>query len=1152
MRHFRYLFLGLFFFWWGAWGVVAHANSSQEANPPASKSPFKTDEFLVKFRTAPVQSLLSIQKLNTEYQVLTMEPVFQNLGSATSSDEIRKSIILKFKNRSARASNPVSAPELSTVYRMKVKPGADIQKMCKAYQKDPNVVYAQPNYVYLPNEVPNDPFYFSSNSWGQGYDDLWGLKKIAAEQAWDISKGDGIVVAVVDTGIDDTHPDLAANIWINENEIPGNGIDDDQNGFVDDVKGYDFYNFDNNPIDDYGHGTHIAGTIAAIGNNEMGIIGVAPHAKVMAVRGMSGSGGYASDLAEAIIYAANNGADVINMSWAGSDNAQVLLDAIQYAYAAGCILVAAASSNGYDTSLAYPSAYSEVASVGASDENDQKLSFSASGAKLEVVAPGGSNVASQWDNILSLLAANSSYSHDSSRVVQSKYFRTSGTSMAAPHVSGAVALILSPHPNFTQKDVLQILRASADDVNDPGFDISTGYGRLNVGRALQIQSVPKVEITTPIMHATVMTNTAPLAILGNAYGAGFVRYGLSYRPLLSLEWTTIRGGVLTPVQNGVLGTWDVSHLGVKTYLLKLEVTTQDGRKFSDIKAVHIEGKIIRITSNEASQTSPATDHQLIVWQDARNHDSPDIYAYDVSKGIEFPISTAVGSQEAPLIDGSRIVWTDNRNAIGQGLSDAYAYDITTGTEERLTPTARKWLFAESLEGDRLVWTQAGSNGKGDEYVYDFVTKTDRAFASTTAEEQSGHISQNQIAYRAVYTSPSIYSDVYVYDLISSASRNLTSGFPAVYRSWIQTTKNWVLWHQSDNNLLRIHIYDLNTSQERVMLPTVTPNQSSSSPAVWDHFVVYQDSREGVYNIFRYDLLTGEEIQITSSFVQHVDPDIGPNYIVWSDDRSGNNDIFAAENVIILPPAPIVTDEGILTNDTTGLKASWTSVTPQIVEYQYQVIDNPPSGQRGPSLILRDWTSTGTANSVTLTGLNLTRGRTYVFNVKAKSISGLWSEVGYSDGITVNTSPTCETVLPASGISLVGQTVYFAATYADSNGATNLGYVHLLVNTKIDGANSVFVMYTQNDNKLWLKNNNNTTWMGGFTPGSAKVIENAYVKLDCSKTTIAFDKNRLIVKWAVSFKPTFLGSKNLYLFSADDFLMESGWNKFGTTSIQLKR
>jgi len=196
--------------------------------------------------------------------------------------------------------------------------------------------------------APNDTYYSSSGAWGQSFRDLWGLQSIGAETAWDTTQGDGVLVAVVDSGLDYNHEDIAGNVWSNDGEVGldgngndkrSNGIDDDGNGLIDDWHGWDFVTIDgnpgdNDPMDNHGHGTHVSGTIAAMGNNGLGVIGVAPHAKIMAVKGLDANGsGSIEDLSNAIIYAADKGASVINLSWGGSGpTPQTLIDAISYAH----------------------------------------------------------------------------------------------------------------------------------------------------------------------------------------------------------------------------------------------------------------------------------------------------------------------------------------------------------------------------------------------------------------------------------------------------------------------------------------------------------------------------------------------------------------------------------------------------------------------------------------------------------------------------------------------------------------------------------------------------------------------------------------------------------------------------------------------------
>ncbi|MHC4115078.1 MAG: S8 family serine peptidase, partial [Planctomycetota bacterium] len=310
------------------------------------------------------------------------------------------------------------------------------------------------------------------------------------EPAWDIAQGEGIVVAVIDTGVDYNHEDIQGNVWHNAYEIPDNGIDDDKNGYIDDIRGWDFAYSDSDPMDGSGHGTHCAGTIAAVGNNGMGIIGVSPKAKIMPLKGLDDNGsGFTADLAKSIRYAAFNGADILSNSWGFPSRVPsdpTLEEAVDDAYAEGCIIVFAAGNENDDVAYYSPQNRPNTIVVAATDYNDMKASFSNWGDEIDVAAPGAEVLSLRATGTDMYLGA-SGYTAGERFVPafdkNARYYRANGTSMACPHVAGLAALIRSNYSILTNEEVRQIIRDSADDFRDPGFDIYFGYGRINAYEA---------------------------------------------------------------------------------------------------------------------------------------------------------------------------------------------------------------------------------------------------------------------------------------------------------------------------------------------------------------------------------------------------------------------------------------------------------------------------------------------------------------------------------------------------------------------------------------------------------------------------------------------------------------------------------------------
>lgn len=373
------------------------------------------------------------------------------------------------------------------LHRLKSSKGRTTKELLEFYRKDPSVEYAEPNYIVTIEANPNDA----------NYPLLWGLNNtgqtggtadadIDAPEAWDYLYGSwgNVVVAVIDTGVDYNHPDLANNMWVNTGEIPGDGIDNDNNGYIDDYRGWDFCNKDNNPFDDNNHGTHVAGTIAAVGYNNIGVIGVNYKAKIMPLKFIDSSGsGYSSDAIEAILYAAKMGAKVMSCSWGGIGYSIAEMDAINIAYANGngALFVAAAGNSYSDNDLApfYPASYDvpNVVSVAATDKNDAVAWFSCYGfTSVDLAAPGVDIYSTK---------PNSGYQY------------LSGTSMATPHVSGAAALIMAAYPYLTVDEVKNLILNSTDPKASLQDKAVTG-GRLNVYRALNVADRQlKVYVSSP-------------------------------------------------------------------------------------------------------------------------------------------------------------------------------------------------------------------------------------------------------------------------------------------------------------------------------------------------------------------------------------------------------------------------------------------------------------------------------------------------------------------------------------------------------------------------------------------------------------------------------------------------------------------------------
>ena len=339
--------------------------------------------------------------------------------------------------------------------------------------------------------TPNDPdfteqWYLDNTGQTGGTSDA----DIDAPEAWDIETGDpDVVIAIVDTGVDYTHPDLADNIWTNVDEIPDNGIDDDENGYIDDVRGWDFFYNDNEPLDGFGHGTNLAGIAGAVSNNNVGIAGVCWNCKIMPVQIADETFRFSSSMWDGIIYAADNGADVISISFGSNNpNSEIRDNAINYAYDKGCVLVAAAGNGGSNTKY-YPAAYNNVISVGGTDYKDNIMDVyievadewakSNWGDWVDIAAPGV--------NIYTTTPTYPVYINEEYDVSLNYYNMWAGTSLAAPIVAGVAALLLSRNNSLSQEEVKSLICENVDPYESERY---IGTGRINAYKALSAINTP--------------------------------------------------------------------------------------------------------------------------------------------------------------------------------------------------------------------------------------------------------------------------------------------------------------------------------------------------------------------------------------------------------------------------------------------------------------------------------------------------------------------------------------------------------------------------------------------------------------------------------------------------------------------------------------
>lgn len=527
-------------------------------------------------------------------------------------------------------------PILRDIYLLRFSKDINIERKLRSCVDNVLVESVEMNYLkkYCSDTEVSDP----------NYSKQWNLKAINIPEAWNIEQGNpSVIIGVVDSGVIKNHPDLQNQLWHNSDEIPDNGIDDDNNGYVDDLYGWDFsdaptlpgqgdwVNRDNSPDDETGHGTHVSGIIAAETDNRIGIAGIASKCKIMTLRAgfRIGLGSFLQndDVAASIVYAADNGAKVINLSLGDTVNAFLIQAAVEYAFHRGCVLVGAAG-NSPEPGVYYPAALDEVISV-ASLDNNLQLGNSNFGSSVDIAAPGEDIISTDFDLL------------DTSN--NEGYRIRSGTSMATAHVSGVTALLISANPSCDNLQIQQWLKSSAQELSITNL---VGAGVVDAFRLLTNQQ----QLDAQISYTSNPDENSVLGINGTAVGEGFVQYWLEYGiSEIPDLWYPIGFPQTNQVYSSLLQKWETSLLDEGIYTLRLSVKGVD-RTIRDKSVIEIRHSPPVISHHEAG-----------IWLNSNNFDSIVIWQTDVlSTGILELYNAGINSNQIQH-SFERIVISDSVN-----------------------------------------------------------------------------------------------------------------------------------------------------------------------------------------------------------------------------------------------------------------------------------------------------------------------------------------------------------------------------------------------------------------------------------------------------------------------------------------------------------
>lgn len=630
---------------------------------------------------------VNVKSTAIKYQSATYNGGVQNGEIVKASDLPFKSVVEGQKITAlSRPFHFAKDEKLKHIIRIEIGDIHAVGEIIAELNRHPEVVYAERVPLLRKTLTPNDPSYNTSAQWN--------LFQVNAATAWDVSVGNANVkVAIVDDAVAITHPDLAPVIWTNPGEIPGNGIDDDNNGYIDDVNGYDVANGDNNPNPDapassYDHGTHVAGIAGAATNNNQGIASIGHNLTILPVKATN-SPSFVTHGYEGVMYAVAAGAHVINMSWGGGGSSTTAQNIIAYAANQGIVLVAAAGNDNVST-VFYPAGYNQVISVASTTFGDSKSSFSNFGSWIDISAPGSAIY---------------------STVPGGGYQTKQGTSMASPMVAGLAGLMLSLNQSLSPEDIKTCILSTADniDVANPSFIGQLGAGRINAFQAMNC-------VSATLNWAPQADFVANLVNIVQGQTVSFTDLSI-YNPT-SWSWTFAGG---TPGTFNGQNPGPITYNTAGTYQVSLTVTNANG--------TDTETKVGYITVNPLTgcdvitNTVPADPNNVWTWGAPNGYIMGHNYIrYNrvAERFANYGPTHLMGANfyfvEADFVDPNTTiaikVWADAAGAPGLEL---YSESIRISEiAENLTPTG---FFPTVIDFDLPVEVTGANFFIGYEYAY---------------------------------------------------------------------------------------------------------------------------------------------------------------------------------------------------------------------------------------------------------------------------------------------------------------------------------------------------------------------------------------------------------------------------------------------------